>query len=400
MGISKFLRSAGHGAASLGRAVSSAVSNLDQTLGANPQPSAAPAAAAAGTGQAAAPATPPAAAPAAPAPAAPSTAIQTAPAPTTSATPPAEGASAAKPDQATAAPAPRGFALPDLGPAPDPKDPKYNGDAGQKQYQADLDTYNHKQDIHDAFNRLDAIYTQAHPHRDFQKEYEEEVAMQNQHDQSLPTGSPLKRFALALGDQGLAMRESGRSNLADYDKQIGQAREQSNDSFSKRLALRIRMHESAAADAEQQGNWKKALAENEQAALMRADEQAIQHKRDMEKTGAIIEGQNQRARMHADSAQHVAQIRASSIATAHGLSGGFQQEFEKQTARYLAKYFGPQNLNQTYDPAEIDAMIPAIEHIAETLHDQQYGDGSHQTYLGKHPNKRPQPKGAGGKPTF
>ncbi len=347
MSISSIIRGAGRGVASVGRAVQAASQKLDQAV--SPQPAPAPA---------------PAAAPA-----------------------PAKGA-------------PKGFSLPDLGPAPNPSDPQYQGEEGQKKLAEDLTDYQHKQDIHQAFTDLDKVYAEAHPQRNFQQEYLDEIRMQQEHEKSRPQGSGLARAALALGDFNPAVQQSGRSNLTDYNARVSEAQGESDKGFSQRMTLRLKMHEAAAAEAQTQGNWKKALAENEKAALLAADAATLAHRRDMEKTRAVIEGQNTRANIRADAMERTAKMRAQTIAAGHGLSGSFLSAFEKEAAKAVAKLLGPRDLTKEYTPADVESISIYLENLAEMFHDQQYGDGSSETYMGTHPKKRPQPKPAGGKEAF
>ena len=326
-----------NGARRAGRALSNAVQPLMKTDPKAPNtPMAAPAAAA---GQAAAPA-PVGVAPAAPA----------APQPTAAS---ADGTSVA-----------RGFTLPDLGPAPDPNAPQYADEAGKQAYADDLAAYQHKQEIHQNFMDLDAIFQKLHPQRDFQGEYAQEVAAQQQHEGERPHPNGLARAALALGDMNPAVKES---NLATYDKGMAEAQSASDKSFTQRMMLRQKMHEQAAEQAMSEGNWKKALAENEKLALLKADEDTLKHKRDMEKTNATIKGANTRAQIRADALQTSAHIRAAAIAQQHGLKGAAEATFLKEAAKQLAKFVGPQDLNKTYDMADLDTITSAYEDLAEQL---------------------------------
>lgn len=365
MGLSSFLRTAGRGAASVGRAVQVASRKLDEVVAGQPpvqqtQPSA-PA---------------PQAAPIDPAAASNVPATQ----------PPSE---AAPQGTASSTAIPRTFSLPDIGPPPDPADPKYAGEEGRKLHAAEMEQYQHKQDIHQAYQDLDRIYNEAHPGRDFRKEYDEYVAMQKQHEKSRPQGSRLARFALALGDQNPAVESS---NLARYDREVEQAQGRSDESFSKRLALRMQMHEKTAAEAEAQGNFRKALAEREKMALLKADEDVIKHKQDMEKVTAQQEGANERAGIRAEAMQRTAQIRAAAIARTHGLTGTFLETFQKRVANAVGSLFGPRDLTKDYSPADVDSLTNYIESIAEMIHDQQYGDGSADTWVKTPPGKRAKPK--------
>jgi hypothetical protein len=341
--LSNIIRGIGHGVSSVGRAVQAASQKLDQTVAGTPPPAPAPQVG------------PPAPTPA--------------------------------PE-----PAPKGFQLPDLGPGPDANAPEYQGDEGKKKYESDLRDYQHKQDIHQAFTDLDKTFTEANPTRDYQKEYQDQVAMLKAHEAERPQGSNLARAALALGDFNPAVQQSGRSNLDTYNANVESDAQRSDASFAQRMMLKQKMHESAAADAAQQGNWKKALAENEKAALLKADTEALQHKYEMEKTTATQTGANERAQIRADAMKKVAQTRAGAIASAHGLSGSFMTTFEKEAAKQVAKLLGPQDLTKEYTQADLDGLTTYLEGIAEMLHDQQYGDGSSGTYLGTHPSKRPKPK--------
>lgn len=358
MGLSNVIRGAGHRIASVGRAVQAASRKLDQSV----------------TGQP-------------PAPMQPSPQIQQAqpvvPAPTAPGTP-AEGASQAV--------APKGFSLPELGPAPDANAPEFQGETGKKKYEMAAAEYQHKQDIHQAFADLDKVYTEAHPQRDFQKEFTESRAMQAQHDAERPKGNNLARAALALGDFNPAVQQSGRSNLDTYNQGVEKAGHKSDQGFSQRMTLRLKMHEQSAADAEAKGNWKKALAEQEKLALLKNDSEAIAHKRDMEKEEAKLAGSETRANIRADAMQRAAKIRSSVIGSSHGLSGTFLATFEKEAAKSVAKLLGPHDLTKEYTQADLDSMTNYIEQLAEMFHDQQYGDGSSDKYLNTHPQKRPQPK--------
>lgn len=398
MGISKFLRSASHGVASVGRAVQSASRKLDEAVAGQPhpmsmqpqvpmdpatmpagkltppQPTQAPAAGGMGPSQAALGNAAPAAPTATPAEGAPVS--------------PSQAATASTTPTASTPSAPRGFTLPDIGVAPLETDPKYAGDEGKKKYASDMEGYQHKQDIHQAFQDLEKIYAEAHPGRDFQKEYEDEVSMRNQHDKERPHGNGLARFALALGDQNPAVRQSGRSNLDEYNKSVDQEGARSDQGFSQRLSLRMKMHEAAASEAEQAGNWKKALAEQEKLALLAADEKSLAHSRDMEKVTAQQKGASDRAAMRRDAVENSAKIRARSIADTHGLSGTFRTAFEKAAASALGRRLGPRDLMKDYSTGDLDSVTEAFETLAETFHDQQYGDGSADTYLNQHPKKR------------
>ena len=347
--ISKILRATGHGVASVGRAVQAAAQKLDTTF--QPPPQAAPA--------------------------------------------PAEGAPAAPAPAASP-----GFSLPDIGPAPDMNAPDYQGPEGQKKFATDMETYSHKQDIHKAFTDLDKTFTDAHPSRDFAKEYADEVAMQQQHEKERPQGSGLARAALALGDFNPAVQQSGRSNLDTYNKGVGEAQSQSDKSFAQRMMLKQRMHEQAAADAEASGNWKKALAEKEKSALLKADNDALAFKRAKELEGVKQTGAEERAKIRAEAAKKVADTRAHAIGAAHGLSGSFLQTFEKEAAKAVAQFLGPQNLMKEYTPADMDMLTTYVEHIAEMIHDQQYGQGSSEKYMQTHPGKRGKPTAPAAKEKF
>lgn len=356
MGLSNILRGVGHGVASVGRAVQTASRRLD-----GPVPPAAPQAQVG----------PPAPGYQGPVP---------------DATNPALG------EGAPAAPASKGFMLPDLGPAPDPNAPDFQGEEGKKKYEAAVQDYTHKQDIHQAFTDLDKVYSQMDPHRDYEGEYREAVKMQKEHEKSRPEGSPLARFALALGDYNPAVQQSGRSNLDTYNKGIEGDIAQSDKSFSQRMMLRSKMHEAAAADAEAKGNWKKALAEQEKLALLKLDEQKREHGNKMEEIGAAQQGATERARIRRDALENTAKIRARAIGGAHSLSGTFMSQFEKEAAKAVAKLLGPRDLTKEYSPADLDTITNYLENLSEMFHDQQYGDGSADTHLSTHPNKRRQPK--------
>jgi hypothetical protein len=375
MGFSSILRSAGKGVASVGRAVQNASRKLDESV-AGPQ------------AQAASPV--PIVAPNPDA----QVQAQSPTAPSEGAPAPVPAAGGAAPAAAPTAPAPKGFSLPDIGPAPDQNAPEFQGDGGADKYARAAEEYQHKQDIHKAFTDLDAIYSQAHPGRDFQKEYQQSLAELKQHEDERPQGSPLARAALALGDFNPAVRQSGRSNLAEYEKGVNEKQARSDEGFQSRLALRMKMHEQTAKDAEAEGNWKKALAEQEKLALLKSDEAALSHERDLRKQEVTQEGQTKRANIRADAMKRTAEIRTNAIGETHGLSGSFLQQFQKESAKAVARLLGPRDLTKEYTPADLDSITAMVEHLAEMFHDQQYGDGSSETYLRTHPTKRRQPKAA------
>jgi len=285
-----------------------------------------------------------------------------------------------------------GFSLPDLGPSPDPNAPEYQGAEGQKRYADAQATYAHKQDIHQAFTDLEKTYAGLEPNRDYQKEYQDMVAQQQAHEAERPKGDALSRFALALGDYNPAVRQSGVSNLETYNKNVAEAGAQSDKSFAQRMVLRAKMHESAAADAEASGNWKKALKEQESLALLKADEDALKQRREMEKVGAQQSGANTRAVLRRDAAEKVANIRARAIGSAHGLSGGFLATFEEEAAKSVAKLLGPKDLTKEYGASDLDSITTYLEGIAEMLHDQQFGtQDSGAAYGNTHPGRRKAP---------
>lgn len=354
MALSAFLNAGRNVASSIGRAVQKAAHAVDQTI------------------------------PAPTAPVPPQAPMEPAPAPETMAVDTPQ-----QPSEGTPAPAkPSGFALPDLGPAPSQNDPQFQGEGGPERYATAVEEWQHKKDIHDAFTELDRIYTTAHPNRDFRKEYEDYDKMRKEHEKERPKGSSLARFALALGDQNPAVRESGRSNLDEYNRSIDTAANRSDESFTRRLALRIQMHEKAAADAEQEGNWRKALREREQMALLDADAKSLQHRRDMEKVTTQQQGATERAKIRADAAKRTAQIRANTVAETHGLTGTFLTTFQKEVAKTISRYFGPKDIMRDYTDEDLSAVNDQIEQVAEILHDQQYGAGSSDTWHKTPPGKR------------
>lgn len=367
MALSNIIRGIGHGVASVGRAVQAASQKLDQTVAGTPAPTA-------------------------PAPA---------PAPIPNVTDksgmagtPGAQAEPVEGTPAPTAPAPsKGYSLPDIGPGPDVNAPEYQDEAGKKKYESDFADYEHKQDIHQAFADLDKIYSEAHPQRDFEKEYREQVSMQQEQEAARPRGSNLARAALALGEFNPAMQQSGRSNLAEYNKRIESEAAQSDKSFTQRMVLRQKMHESAAAEAEQTGNWKKALAESEKATLLKADSESLAHKREMAKTELQQEGATSRANIRRDAMESTAKIRARAVGAAHNLSGNFLKQFEKEAAKAVAKLLGPRDLTKEYSPADIDSITTYLEQLAEMFHDQEFGteDGG-ANYFKTHPGKRAQPK--------
>jgi hypothetical protein len=300
----------------------------------------------------------------------------------------------AQPQPSEGAPAPqRGFTLPDLGPGPMETAPEFQGDAGKVKYAEALRDYQHKQDIHQAYSDLEKIYTDAHPGRDFEKEYRDQVAMLQQHEQERPRENALSTGLNTLADFNPAVRQSGRSLAGEYKQGVGEAQAASDKGFSQRMMLRQKATEAAATDAEAQGNWKKALAEREKLALMQADEDSLKHSREMEKVGAQQAGATQRANIKADAMQRTATIRANVIASTHGLSGGFLAAFQKEAAKAVAKFLGPQDLTKDYTPADVDSITTYLEHLAEMFHDQQFNteDGG-DNHLKTSPSKRGQPK--------
>lgn len=356
MALSNVFQSIRRGAASIGRAVQAATTQPRTEQG--PSPVGAP------PGSMFQPATPPV---------------------------PTEGAPG-QPQAAPAAPAPRGFSLPSVGDPPDPGSAQYAGEEGKKRYESDLADYKHKLDIHEAYADLDKVFTELHPDRDFEKEYREQIEMQKQQEKDRPQGNPLARFALALSDFNPAVQQSGRSNLGDYDANIKEQQGQSDKSFSQRMLLRQRMHETAAAEAEKKGNWKKALKEREMLALAKADADALEHKRTMEKEGLKQTGATERAKIRRESAENVAKTRASVIGRSHGLSGGFLKAFEKEAAKQVAKLLGPRDIMKDYDQADIDALTEYLEGIAGMLYDQQNNtDDGGAANDRVHPRKRQQP---------
>lgn len=346
MALSNFLRGVGRGVASVGRAVQSASQKIDEAvLG---QPQAAPTAMAA------------------PGPATPATEL------------PTEGA--------------RGWMLPDIGPAPDPNLPEYQDEEGKKRFKTLSDEYAHKQDIHQAYQDLEKVYRELHPARDFEKEYRELVAMQKQHEEERPRGSGLARAALALGDFNPAVQQSGRSGLSEYNQRVEREGQRADTGFAQRLALRMKSHEAAAEQAEAAGNWKKALAEREKAALLKADEDALKHKRDIEKETVKQEAATERAKIRRDAAEKTARIRANAIASGHGLTGSFLATFQKEAAKAVAKFLGPRDILKDYTMTDLDTMTGYLENLAEMFHDQQYGDGSAETFVTTPPSRRVKPK--------
>lgn len=371
MAISNFIRGAGHRMASVGRAVQAASHKLVPQAN-TPLPSQ-------------------------PAPAAPISA------------PPAEfsgqspvSASGPMPTQADPAQAaPRGFTLPDLGPGPDATAAQYQSDEGKKQLESDLAAHQHKQDVHKAFQDLDRMYMDSHPGRDFQGEYQEQLAMLKEQESARPHGSGLARAALALGDFNPAMQQSGQSNLKTYNDNVDKDAAQSDLSFSKRMLLRQQMHQAAASEAEKTGDFRKALAESEKAALLKIDTDQQEQRNRMQQIGATNDTRVATANIRAQALRDVANRRAQVIADTHGLSGQFLATFQKEAAKAVAKYLGPHSLTTDYTPQDIDTLTSYIEHIAEMMHDQQHGtnDGGAAAF-GTHPDKRTPAPAAGAKPTF
>lgn len=266
--------------------------------------------------------------------------------------------------------APKGFSLPDLGPGPDPNDPQYADAAGQQKYATDLADFQHKQEIHQHFADLDSMFQKLHPQRDFRGEYEQELAEQSKQSESAPQASGLARAALALGDFNPATQKEGRSGLAEYDKNIADQQASHSKVFSQRMILRQKMHEQAAEEAEKAGNWRKALAEREKAALMAADSASLAHKRDMEKTGEVIKGQNQRAQIRADALRNTAELRMQSIGSR--LEPSLRTIFLKEAAKKLAEFLGPEALNKTYDRDEaLGNLVEEFEALSDALEHKQ-----------------------------
>jgi hypothetical protein len=326
--------------------------------------------------------------------AAPATAAATAPAsPLATSVAPAS----APIDGTTTVPAQRGFQLPELI-EPDPNDPKYKGEGGKDQYAVDKAEHDHRVMIHQNAIDLDALFQKMHPGRDFQGEYEAEVKAMKEHEANREKPEGWKRGLLALGDMNPAVKQSGRSGLADYDQQLAERNARADNSFSAQMVLKQKMHEAKAAEAEAKGNWRVALSEKEKAAMAEASNQHIANAQSEQRTHEVIAGQNQRARMRGDTMVQSAQIRANTIANAHGLTGSRRDKFLDYVGKELARRgIEGKDLTKTYDPLDLDALAEDYSRVATELE-----HGPTDTAPAKHTPKAgtPQVKPSGAKEKF
>jgi hypothetical protein len=276
-----------------------------------------------------------------------------------------------------------GFQLPDLGPAPNPEDPQYADAPGKAKYQVDAAEYAHKQEIHQNFADLDAMFTKLHPHRNFQQEYEEQVAAQKQHEGEREKPEGWKRGLLALGDMNPAVQQSGRSGLGEYDQNLAARNARADNSFAARMILKQKMHEGNAEQAQAEGNWKLALKEKEAAAQAEITNTHLTHAQEMERTGAIIAGQNQRAKMRADTMYQSAMLRAQSM-TSH-MNQSTANIFMKEIAKHLAsRGLDGKDLTKTYDPIDLDTLSNEFQDIADRV---QHPGAAHNQPAAKAPAK-------------
>ena len=262
------------------------------------------------------------------------------------------------------APEPPQYTLPDLGPEPTLNDAAYQGDnvpAGK--FEEDLANYKHKQEIHSAMKELDDIYRQAHPERDFQGEYHQELAAMGADPGYTGTGGLLKRFALALGDFNPAAKTS---NLAAADAK------QAEYDTKKRDLLR-RMTEAKMADAESKGNWAMALKQHEQQRLMDLEDTQTAHQNKMAEEANRQSFITERA-----NAQNAMKKEVASMVAAGG--GKRTPESEKMAElilkAYLSSNYGKTGIMDTQRPMstdDINTMFDAMHNIREAVSKENTG---------------------------
>jgi hypothetical protein len=161
-----------------------------------------------------------------------------------------------------------------------------------------------------------------------------------------------------------AVKQSGRSGLADYDQQLAERNARADNSFSAQMVLKQKMHEAKAAEAEAKGNWRVALSEKEKAQAAEVGNQHLTHAQEEQRTHEVIAGQNQRAKMRGDTMYQSALLRAQSMSSRLNPTG--QQMFMKAVAEHLAKRgIDGKDLTKTYDPVDLDSLSEEFHTMLE-----------------------------------
>lgn len=252
--------------------------------------------------------------------------------------------------------APPGLALPDL----DPKDPDYE----------------EKKAIHDAFTGLDKHFNENVPGVDFYKHYrgimdDLKKAPQERHL------NPLSKFAIALGTQDPEHPYAPNTGLATAQKTAENQQSEEEALFGKALGFKKEALEGHLKQLLQQGDFKKALSQSAALQDLAATQGRIKNEREgaqkIKEIEATNTGRAQVARMRADSAKTVADIRAQH-ATAVGknlnLSPSDKAQQAAQIAGAKAKYLNMINDDpQTHEPASQEMIDRADEVYRKELID-------------------------------
>lgn len=233
--------------------------------------------------------------------------------------------------------------------------------------------------VHKAFEQYDQILRESNPHIDYAKEYEGIQAEQKKNAEVKPRGNALSAFAIALGGGDKAAQQYNATN-----KEADQ-----NDSSERERGLQFRksLVDAHVKQLAEEGKWRDALKQNAVSdnlkRLLEETQKERDHKRDMEKTDALIGGRKESAQITAGARIRAVQERVKGIEKQVGLSGVFATAFQKEIAKSLAGLTkGLMN-----DPESGLEALPDIlsmaEDIAERLKAEQDKQG----------------EGGGGKPT-
>jgi hypothetical protein len=248
------------------------------------------------------------------------------------------------------------FILPEDGPEPDGSEPEA------------ARLFAEKRQIHQYMRELDDIYSKAHPGRDFKAEYAADLAEMEKSKAERPGQGAAHGISRGLAKLA-SFNPASRDAFEEFEGRTAEEQSAHDKAFSQRMLLRQKMHEGAASEAEAKGNWKAALKERETLALMKSDEDALKHKRDMEKTRELVKGRADVATIKANQMRDTATARARGAAT--GLNEKWKAYFMKKVAENLAQFAGPQSLMKDYTQQDLDSLIDQFEHMSDTFAELQ-----------------------------